>query len=81
MSVSSTEQNISKNLFATICQMNNCKHKLKLIDFPCKCDKKFCSKHRHAEDHYCTYDYQKNNNKILHTNLVKVVGDKLEDKI
>ena len=81
MSILCTEQTITKNLFPAICQMNNCKYKLKLTDFSCKCEKKFCSKHRYAEDHNCRYNYQKNNNIMLNTNLVKVVADKLENKI
>jgi len=29
-----------------------------LLGFPCKCDYVFCSKHRYAEDHKCSFDYK-----------------------
>lgn len=36
-----------------------CKKKLGLLGFQCKCSGNFCSAHRHAEQHNCSYDYKK----------------------
>tara|TARA_Y100000590_G_C15708901_1_gene1009626 strand:+ start:2429 stop:2683 length:255 start_codon:yes stop_codon:yes gene_type:complete len=35
-----------------------CKCKLKLIVFTCKCGHIFCQKHLGAHSHNCTYDYK-----------------------
>ena len=32
-----------------------CNKKLKLIHFTCKCEKLFCSNHRYAHSHNCTF--------------------------
>ena len=29
-----------------------------LLGFKCRCEYVFCSKHRHAEDHQCDFDFQ-----------------------
>jgi hypothetical protein len=36
-----------------------CKRKVGLLGFACKCDYVFCSKHRYAEEHKCSFDYKK----------------------
>ena len=38
-----------------------CKKKLNIIEktIICNCNNRFCSKHRLAENHNCTYDYKK----------------------
>jgi hypothetical protein len=53
--------------------------KIKITDMKCKCDKFFCRKHRHFNDHQCQYDYKNANIKKLETNLVKVVANKVEE--
>lgn len=35
-----------------------CKKKLGIIEYKCKCLKKFCIKHLQAEFHDCKYDYK-----------------------
>jgi len=35
------------------CSFDGCNKKLKLTDFPCKCKKIFCVKHRMQESHNC----------------------------
>ena len=35
------------------CSFDGCNKKLKLTDFPCKCKKIFCVKHRMQESHKC----------------------------
>eukprot|EP00095_Tigriopus_kingsejongensis_P010513 maker-scaffold45_size475391-snap-gene-1.12 protein:Tk10513 transcript:maker-scaffold45_size475391-snap-gene-1.12-mRNA-1 annotation:"an1-type zinc finger protein 4-like" len=48
------------------CSDPTCKKKLNITNgFPCRCQKVFCAKHRHAELHDCTYDYKKEGRKIL----------------
>lgn len=37
-----------------------CRKKLGLLEFICKCDKKFCITHLQPQEHQCTYDYKKN---------------------
>eukprot|EP00347_Sterkiella_histriomuscorum_P010491 403376079 len=36
----------------------NCKRKVGLLGFVCKCDFVFCGKHRYAEEHDCQFDYK-----------------------
>ena len=60
------------------CQGQDCKAKIVLSDFACQCNKFYCSSHRHAENHSCSFDYRNAGTKGLEKNLVKVVADKLE---
>jgi len=34
-----------------------CRKKVGLLGFECRCEGLFCSMHRHATDHECTFDY------------------------
>jgi len=43
------------------CNHKGCKKKLTLTDFKCKCNKKFCPKHRLPEQHNCNFDFKKYN--------------------
>jgi hypothetical protein len=38
-----------------------CKKNISLINFQCKCDltKNFCTTHKNAEQHNCTFNYKK----------------------
>ena len=51
-----------------------------LSDFACKCENYYCSIHRHAESHGCTFDFKKQRALELEVNLVKTVAAKV-DKI
>lgn len=42
-----------------------CKKKLGVMEYKCKCGKTFCITHLHAESHKCTYDYQAEAKTIL----------------
>jgi hypothetical protein len=42
----------------TRCQHPDCKKKLGLTGFECKCTLIFCPSHRLAEAHSCTFDYK-----------------------
>lgn len=57
---------------------NLCRKKLGLVNFQCKCGGMFCSEHRMSESHTCQYDYQAEYKKLLSTNLVKVIGTKID---
>ena len=39
------------------CGHVDCRKKLKLTDFDCRCGLRFCGLHRHAEAHNCGFDY------------------------
>lgn len=60
------------------CQGVDCKAKLVLSDFVCQCKGFYCSKHRYAESHSCTFDYKAAGNKLLEKSLVKAVADKVD---
>lgn len=40
------------------CQFAGCRVKLKLTDMECRCNNKYCTKHRLPESHECVYDYK-----------------------
>jgi len=40
------------------CFMEDCNAKLKLSDMVCRCEKRYCLKHRLPEDHMCSVDYK-----------------------
>ena len=42
----------------------SCNKKLALTAFNCRCGDYYCSKHRHAEEHNCSYDYKINEGTI-----------------
>ena len=45
---------------------DDCRKRLNITNvFICRCEKKFCAKHRHAELHKCTFDYKADGKKIL----------------
>ena len=60
------------------CECEGCNIKLMLTDMPCKCTKRFCSRHRVAEDHKCSFDYKAAGKVLLTSNLVKVASKKLD---
>ena len=47
------------------CTKEDCNCKLKLTDYACRCGKYFCSNHRLAETHNCTFDYKEFSKEIL----------------
>lgn len=54
-----------------------CRKKTGLLGFKCKCENNFCSEHRYAEEHNCTYDYKSESKNILMKNNPQVLSDKL----
>jgi len=61
------------------CQMVDCKGKLGLTDNACKCSRFYCSKHRHAETHSCTFDYKSEGIDKLKKLLPVVRGVKVDN--
>jgi len=42
-----------------------CPRKVALVAQPCRCTKRFCSRHRMPDAHACTYDYKEAGRKQL----------------
>jgi hypothetical protein len=59
----------------------SCNKKLGLTAFNCRCGDYYCSKHRHAEEHNCSYDYKAVAQKQLAVANILVQHDKLESRI
>ena len=57
-----------------------CNKKLKLIHFTCKCEKLFCSNHRYAHSHNCTFltNKQEDSKKKIEEKNPKIVHSKIE---
>ena len=47
------------------CEHVDCKKKLGLLGFDCKCGHHYCAQHRGAEQHSCTFDYKNEGRKEL----------------
>jgi len=69
-----TETPIKKN---NKCEYEECNKKLKLTDLSCKCKKRFCIIHRHAETHKCSFNYKDYERNILSSKLIKCSNDKM----
>jgi len=60
------------------CAFETCKKTLALTSTACKCEKKFCSAHRHAETHFCSFDYQASGKEQLMKTMAKpIVAEKV----
>ncbi|CRG93409.1 zinc finger protein, putative [Plasmodium gallinaceum] len=55
-----------------------CCKRIGLLGIKCRCNHYFCSIHRYADAHKCTFDYKKFHKQQLIKNNVKVVADKVE---
>ena len=63
------------------CHHAECKTRLMLSDMYCKCGWRFCMKHRHAEEHMCSFQYKQVATAHLSSSLAKCVASSLKDKI
>jgi hypothetical protein len=61
----------------TRCQHPDCKKKLGLTGFTCKCEMMFCPAHRLAESHSCSFDYKTMQRQKLAENNPLVQASKL----
>ena len=60
------------------CQCNDCRMKLTLTTYPCRCGKYFCNSHRFSESHNCTHDFKADARKeLLKTMSTAVVAEKV----
>ncbi len=59
------------------CQHADCKKKLGLLGFDCRCGHKFCSSHRMPDDHACTFDFREAAKKTLQAQLESCVAEKV----
>lgn len=55
-----------------------CCKSLGLLGIKCRCEHYFCSTHRHADKHNCTFDYKSHHQQQLKKNNVKVIPDKVK---
>ena len=63
---------------------NNCNSKVKginIITNKCQCNLVFCSKCRLPEDHACTFDHRAKATTSLERNLIKVEGDRVQNRL
>lgn len=58
---------------------DQCRKKLGIQEYKCKCEKIFCISHLHAEAHNCTFDYHKEAKELLKRQLeIGPLKEKLE---
>jgi hypothetical protein len=70
------DENIPKVI--SRCPFKDCRKKLVLTDYACKCGIIYCCTHRTDIAHNCTYDYKSEYANKLNNNLVKVNGNKID---
>jgi len=61
-----TDKEITKRCTRCI----QCKKKLGVMEYRCKCDKLFCISHLQPQEHGCTFDYKLDATKLLTKQLV-----------
>ena len=54
-----------------------CNKRLGLYAIRCKCGNLFCSMHRYAEKHICTYNYKEMYKKELKNNNNLIISEKI----
>lgn len=55
-----------------------CKKKIGLTGFHCRCGHQFCSLHRYADTHECTFDYKTSGREELEKHHPKIIAVKIE---
>lgn len=55
-----------------------CKRRVGLTGFVCKCGDVFCAKHRHADSHACTFDHRSAERALLAKQNPVIKGAKFE---
>jgi hypothetical protein len=68
------EKPVQKNRNRCFC----CNKKVGLLGFDCRCGYVFCSGHRHAADHDCTFDFAALDRKKLSKDNPLVAASKIE---
>lgn len=59
------------------CNLKECRKKVGLLGFECKCGYKFCSKHRYEDTHNCSYDHVSDDIQKLIKSNPAIIRDKL----
>lgn len=67
----------SKKKLTPRCCMLDCKKKIGLIRFECKCGLSFCVKHKLPELHNCSFNHKNEGITSLKHKLVKVSSNKI----
>ena len=58
------------------CEHGDCRVKLGLLGFDCRCGLKFCATHRHPEIHSCTFDHKSLSKAQLEKTVIGCKADK-----
>ena len=69
---------IEKTKKSNRCNFDNCKKKLGIMPFECRCCLIFCAEHRLPENHKCNFDYKTNGKLQIEKNNQKVIGEKIQ---
>jgi len=59
---------------------HQCKQKISLVEETmclCKCERNFCTAHRHPTEHNCTFDWKSRDVDILSKKMTKCVPQKI----
>lgn len=59
------------------CCKENCQKKLGLTGFQCRCGGLFCSLHRYANEHQCTFDYKEMAQNEIRKNMPVVQAERV----
>uniref|UniRef100_A0A0D3H0M3 AN1-type domain-containing protein n=1 Tax=Oryza barthii TaxID=65489 RepID=A0A0D3H0M3_9ORYZ len=54
-----------------------CRKKVGLLGFECRCGGTFCSTHRHADKHACTFDFKKSDREKIAKENPLIVAPKI----
>ena len=60
------------------CSFNDCKRKLPLTAYACRCKLLYCNTHKYSEDHNCSYNFYEEHKKEMLKNLSTLVYTKAE---
>lgn len=59
------------------CSWETCNKKLGLTGFDCRCGGQYCSLHRYANEHKCTFDYKEHGQNEIRRNMPVVQGERV----
>lgn len=60
------------------CSFDDCKRKLPLTAYACRCKLLFCKNHTYPEEHKCTYNFYEEHKKVLERNVSSLTYSKKE---
>ena len=74
-----SENDIMKSIKSkkSVCAMKGCKKKLGIVKYNCNCGKFFCVIHKMAENHNCTYNFQKEGQKKIEEKNPVIINPKI----